>query len=77
MSWQACILDIRIVEEPHGPPQVTRKYRLVDWETEKPINEIRYDTMGEAEQAKRTLLLPRLERMARAYAETCVSERGG
>ena len=68
-------LDIRITEEYHvqptlfGPPLVSTVYRLVDWNTEQPVNEERHTSLADAERAMCKLLAPYLSQMAAAYAE--------
>ena len=65
-------LDIRLTEEYHvqptlfGPPLVSVVYRLVDWDTEQPINEKRYTSLADAERAMCKILSPYLA----AYAES-------
>lgn len=61
--------DIRIVTEYNvqpvlfGSPKVFETYRLVDWETDKPVNEKRYKSLPEAERAICELLFPYVNRM--------------
>ena len=68
-------LDIRIVEEYHvqptlfGPPLVGIVYRLVDWNTEQPVNEERHNSLADAERALCTLLGPYLSQLALATAD--------
>ncbi len=68
-------LDIRLTEEYHvqptlfGPPLVTVAYRLVDWDTEQPINEERYNSLADAEREMCRVLSPYLSQWAAAHAE--------
>jgi hypothetical protein len=64
------ISDIRIVTEYNvqpvlfGSPKVFETYRLVVWETDKPINEKCYKSLSEAERAICELIYPRLNQIA-------------
>lgn len=71
-------MDIRIVTEFNvqpvlfGPPKVFETYRLVDWNTDQPVNEKRYKSLPDAERAMCDLVYPHISRMAEEYAERAI-----